>query len=142
MIVNTFAFIGSIIFTVLGLWHLYWALGGSLAKDIAIPEVNNNPAFVPSVRATVAVGVALLCFAFLVAATAGFVTVPVSGRVLSWLCFALAFVLLARAIGEFRLVGFFKQVRGTRFAHLDTLIYSPLCLFLSFIVYVVGSNHA
>ena len=142
MTVTIFAFIGALIFTVLGLWHLYWASGGSLAKDIAIPEINNKPAFVPSNAATVVVGVALLCFAFLIAATAGFVTVPVSSLVLSRLSFSLAFVLLARAIGEFRLVGFFKRVRGTRFARLDTLVYSPLCLFLAFIVFFVGSNHA
>lgn len=142
MTIGTLALIGSSIFTVLGLWHLYWAFGGSLAKDVAIPEINNNPAFVPSITATAVVGVALLSFGFLVAATAGLVAVPVSGRVLSWFSFALSIALFARAIGEFRLVGFFKRVRGTRFARLDTIIYSPLCLFLSLIVFFVGSNHA
>lgn len=139
MTVNTLALVGSFIFTVLGLWHLYWALGGSLAKDIAIPEINNIPAFVPSATATLVVGVFLLSFALLVAATAGFVAAPLSGRVLSWLCFALALALFARAIGEFRLVGFFKRVRGSRFARLDTLVYSPLCLLLALIVFLVGS---
>ena len=35
---------------------------------------------------------------------------------------------LARAIGDFRLVGFTKRVRGTRFAELDTRLLSPLCV--------------
>ncbi|HPH06176.1 MAG TPA: DUF3995 domain-containing protein [Methylotenera sp.] len=142
MTITTFAYIGSLIFTLLGLWHFYWAIGGSLAKGIVIPEVNNNPAFVPSVTATVAVGLALIFFAFLVAAKSGFVIVLVSGRALSWLCFALAFILLVRAIGDFHYIGFFKRVRGTRFAHLDTLVYSPFCLFLSLIVYFVASKEA
>jgi hypothetical protein len=32
---------------------------------------------------------------------------------------------------EFRLVGFFKRVRGTAFARWDTAFFSPLCLALS-----------
>lgn len=43
----------------------------------------------------------------------------------------LALGLAARAIGEFRHVGFFKRVRGTRFARLDTIFCSPLCLALA-----------
>ena len=43
---------------------------------------------------------------------------------------ALAFVFIGRAIGDMRYVGFFKRVRGTRFARLDTRVYSPLCLAL------------
>jgi hypothetical protein len=87
--------------------------------------------FVPSTRATVTVGVVLLVFAGLVAATGRLVDVGASPRVLSWLSLALALGLLARAIGEFRYVGFFKRVRDSRFAHLDTWVYSPLCLALA-----------
>jgi len=36
-----------------------------------------------------------------------------------------AVVFLDRAIGDFRYVGF-KQVRGSRFARLDTILFSPL----------------
>ena len=38
---------------------------------------------------------------------------------------------LMRAIGDFRYVGFFKRVRGSRFARMDTTLYSPLCLALA-----------
>ena len=40
-------------------------------------------------------------------------------------------MVLSDTKGNFRLVGFFKKVRGTRFATLDTRYYSPLCLFLA-----------
>jgi hypothetical protein len=61
---------------------------------------------------------------------------------LSWLSFALALGLLARAVGEFKYVGFFKRVHGTKFARLDTLLYSPLCLILSVGVALVAlQNH-
>ena len=39
---------------------------------------------------------------------------------------ATAFTL--RAVGEFKYVGFFKRIRGTQFARMDTRFYSPLCL--------------
>jgi Protein of unknown function (DUF3995) len=39
-------------------------------------------------------------------------------------------VFVLRALGDFRLMGFFKSVRGTRFAVRDTWLYSPLCLLL------------
>ena len=42
----------------------------------------------------------------------------------------LAAVFTVRAIGDRKYVGFFKQVRDTEFARLDSRIYSPLCLLL------------
>jgi hypothetical protein len=82
--------------------------------------------------------VVLLLFAGLVGATAEFVEIGIPVRVLSWLCDALALGLLARAIGEFKYVGFFKRVRDSKFARLDTLLYSPLCLLLAVGVALVG----
>ena len=38
---------------------------------------------------------------------------------------------VGRAIGDFKYVGFFKRVRGSKFARMDTLVYSPLCLLLA-----------
>ena len=47
-------------------------------------------------------------------------------------------ILLPRAVGEFRLVGFFKRVRGSGCARLDTFVYSPLCLALAVGIFAVG----
>ena len=44
---------------------------------------------------------------------------------------AVSVVYLARSIGEFCYLGFFKKVRHTDFGRLDTLIYSPLCLLVA-----------
>src|SRR6185295_16894722 len=129
------------VFVVLALAHVYWAFGGRIAGLAVIPEVGNRPAFTPSAAATLSVAVALLACAGLVAATAGVLPVPVSPGVLTWLSFALASVLLLRAVGDFRLVGFFKRVRGTNFARLDTVLYSPLCLALSLGVFIVTLRH-
>jgi len=126
------------VFALLASVHVYWALGGRIALVAAIPEVGGKPSFQPGAVITFAVACALFACAVLVAAVAGFVEVPGSSNVVQWCTFALALVLLLRAIGDFRLVGFFKRVRGSRFARLDSVIYSPLCLVLAVGVFTVA----
>lgn len=128
---NTLAVLLSAVFVVLGLWHFYMAAFSVGGGGGAVPSVDGKPLFVPSTRSTVTVGVVLLLFALLVAATSGMLSVGLPARLLSWLSYALALGLLARAIGDFRYMGFFKRVRGTRFARMDTILYSPLCLLLA-----------
>jgi len=130
-----------LIFAGLSLVHFYWALGGSSGIVAAVPEYSGRPAFVPSAGATATVALGLALCALLVAATAGLVRLPIPGHWLQWLSYALSVVLLARAIGDFRLVGFFKRVRGTRFARLDSMVYAPLCLLLAAGVYYVANVH-
>ena len=129
------------VFVVLALAHAYWAFGGRITWLAVVPEVKGRPAFTPSALATFVVAGALFACAGLIAATAGVLAVPVSPSILTWFTFALALVLLLRAVGDFRLVGFFKRVRGTNFARLDTAVYSPLCLALSLGVFVVALDH-
>lgn len=121
------------IFLTLALWHVFHALvpSSGAGESTAVPTVGGRPVFSPSRTATLVVATALFAFAGLVAATAGIVSLPVSPVLLHWLSYALAAGLLARAVGEFKYVGFFKRVRGTRFATLDTFVYSPLCLLLA-----------
>lgn len=127
----------------LGLWHFYMALAGHSGESAAVPSQHGKPTFVPSRRSTIAVGIVLLAFAALVACTSGILTIGLPPRLLTVLSYALALGLLARAVGDFNYVGFFKRVRGTPFARMDTWLYSPLCLALSAgvaTVAFVGSN--
>jgi hypothetical protein len=128
---NTLGLVVCGAFVALAVWHFGMALFPSSNKSGTVPSVGGRPLFSPSRGATTAVGMVLLLFAALVAATAGWISVGLSRVVLAWLSYALALGLLARAIGEFKYVGFFKRVRGSRFARLDTLLYSPLCLLLA-----------
>jgi hypothetical protein len=125
-------------FFLLGLCHFYMAFAPASGKGGAVPTLEGKPLFVPSTKATFAVGVGLLLFAALVAATSGLLSVGLPRLMLSWLSYALALGLLARAVGEFKYVGFFKRIRGSRFARLDTYVYSPLCLLLSIGVMLVA----
>jgi len=119
------------IFVVLATWHFYMAVAGHSGDSAAIPSREGTPMFLPSAGSTIAVGIVLLSFAVLVACTAGILVPGLPARLLTGLSYALALGLLARAVGDFNYVGFFKRVRGTRFARMDTLLYSPLCMVLS-----------
>ena len=52
----------------------------------------------------------------------------------------MALVFLARAIGDFRHVGWRQRVRGTSFARLDDLLYAPFCAVLAVCFAVVSLN--
>jgi len=111
--------------------HVYWALGGRAGKSAAIPERNGRPVFQPGAVTTLFVAFALVIAAAIVAIQAGLIwrgAFQPSVRILS---VALACVFLARAIGDFRYVGFFKTIVGSRFARLDTYVFSPLCVLLA-----------
>jgi hypothetical protein len=130
------------IIAALALVHVYWAFGGRALKMGAIPQVAGRRAFSPSPIATLAVALALVAAGLVIAAVAEILHASVPHGVLDALIFGLALILFARAIGDFRLVGFFKSVRGTQFARLDTAFYSPLCLTLAVGVFLVGWEHA
>ncbi len=124
----------------LGLLHCYWALGGQAGKSAAVPEVNGQRTFIPSTFQTLAVAAALLFAATVVAVTGGLLRAGGFGGIFRILAFGLSVTLLARAVGDFRLVGFFKRIRGTRFARLDTIAFAPMCLVLGLAVFYIAYN--
>lgn len=132
----------SLAFVVIAVWHAYMATVRDAGLSWAVPSLEGRPLFRPSRGATVAVAVVLLFFAALVASCAGLWHIGVSHRVLLWLSYALSVGLVGRAVGDFRYVGFFKRVRGSAFARLDSLIFSPLCLVLAIGVVLSASPGA
>lgn len=117
-------------FSALSILHIYWAFGGRRGLLQVIPEVDGEPVF----RLDFNFSFLTLGVAFLLAMAGGLCAVQ--GRLL-WISpcewsrlgmWCLSAVFALRAIGEFRLVGFFKRVKGTTFATWDTRLFSPLCL--------------
>ena len=92
----------------------------------------------PGPVGTALVGVALLATSALVAAARGLFEAPLPAPLLRTGSGAVALVFAARAIGDFRYVGFSKRVRGSPFARRDTYVYSPLCLLLAALIVVVA----
>ena len=123
---------------VIGLLHAYWAAGGQTARLGALPERDGRPAFEPSPPPPLPVSPAQVAAAALVALGGRLVPNPMPASVTRALVFCLGGVLVARAIGDFRMVGFFKSDRAGEFAWRDTWLYSPLCLALGVATLGIG----
>jgi len=111
--------------------HVFWGARGDFGRSATIPEIDGQPAFVPTRLACFAVAALLAAAAWVMLVGSG--QLPDLG--VPWLGtvgpVAVGLVLLARAVGDFRYVGFFKTVSDSRFAVLDTWFYSPLCALLA-----------
>ncbi len=131
------ALILCVVFLALAGLHVFWALSGRLGWSGVIPTAEGVPVIQPGIGATLLVA-ALLFGAAMVALWRG--AWPDAGP--SWVprlgVWIIAFVFAARAIGEFRFIGFFKTVRGTTFARNDTLIFSPLCVAIALLAAWLG----
>jgi hypothetical protein len=126
----------SILFTLSAL-HTYWAFGGTRGVNYAVPTVNGKPIFVPGRSITLVVAVALSFMSVVVILLHYQGTNQYSGF-LKPIGIASAVVLGLRGIGDFNLVGIFKKVKDSDFAKYDTLAYTPLCLFLSVVFFVLS----
>jgi hypothetical protein len=128
------------VFVVLSLLHVYWALGGRVGFAAAVPErATHDPrsgrprrvkVFQPSRAATLAVAAALAGMGTLVALRAGLFGTAVTHWSVQAALAALALVFVARAVGDFDLLGFFKRANDSAFAFWDSVLYSPLCAVL------------
>jgi hypothetical protein len=123
------------VYALLSALHVYWASGGRWAAQAVLPHIDDDrPAFEPSWFATVLVAIALAAAAVLVLCRAGVLPWPFADWLLRPSMYVLGVVFALRAIGDFRVIGFFKRVRGTRFARLDSWIFVPLCTALAIAV--------
>jgi hypothetical protein len=120
------------VFAALAFVHVYWAFGRQTHENAAIPKGSDGrPLFRPGRAATVAVAVMLFTAAVIVLGDVGMLA-PIGPIVLYrggvWV---IGVVLLLRTIGDFNYVGLFKRHRVSRFARLDSLVYTPLCAALA-----------
>lgn len=111
--------------------HFYWAGGGRFGSSAAVPERGGKPAFVPGKPATAFVGLALIAAAVLIGMRVGLVETSMAPGTVLVLVWLIAAIFAGRAVGDFRMVGFFKRASPSRFARLDTILYSPLCAVLA-----------
>ncbi len=126
-----------VILVALAALHVYWAAGGKAGKSAAIPTANGQAVLKPGAVGTAMVAVALLAMAAVLAIRIGWLdppALPYARVVLGIAAWLTAALFALRAIGDFRYIGFFKRIRDSRFARLDTLFYSPLCAVLAVLI--------
>ncbi len=128
------AYINFLILLVVTVFHVYWGLGGNWGVRSVLPEQNGTSVMPFGRGITLIVALIFGGMAFFYLYKIGQFP-SLDSIVPNWLSqyglWLLAGIFSLRAIGDFRYVGFFKQVRNSRFAKLDTKFYSPLCLLLS-----------
>lgn len=139
--------INTTIFLAISALHFYWAFGSLLGKKIkssesVLPEVNGKSVFIPSTFATFVVAFGLLFFAKI----SSFGLIKDFGLnhfspIIPYGNLTIAIIFLVRAIGDFKMVGFSKKIKGTKFAKNDSKYYSPLCLLISVLAFVIFLNH-
>lgn len=112
--------------------HFYWLVGGKWGIANALPASQSGQTVLkPRMIETLVVAIGLTFMAFLHLANTGLTAISLPDWLNTYGLRAIAFIFLIRAIGEFRYLGFFKKIKNTKFAQLDTWFYSPLCLLLS-----------
>lgn len=127
-----FALCNTLILGSIAAIHFYWLLGGKLGIANALPASQDGQiALKPRMIETLIVALGLTFMAFLHLAQTEVIAVTLPQWINNYGLKAIAAIFLIRAVGEFRYVGFFKKIKNTKFAQLDTWFYSPLCVLLS-----------
>jgi hypothetical protein len=124
-------------FAGLALLHIYWAAGGSFGSAVTVPEVNGKPTFTPSLTATLLVAAALLLAMLVILGQLGVWGSGLPKWIFKLATWVICLLFFLRALGDFKLIGFFKRLHDTGFAWWDTRVYSPLCLLISILAFLV-----
>lgn len=125
------------IFAILGALHVYWVFGGKSSSESVIPSVGGKLVFNPSPFATMLVALALFTAMFVILGQTGFLGSLIPKKLFYFGTITISLLFFLRAIGEFRLVGFFKTINDTKFAYWDTWLFSPLCLLISIMSFLL-----
>jgi glucan phosphoethanolaminetransferase (alkaline phosphatase superfamily) len=131
--------INALIFTIISGFHFYWAMGGKVGFDVVLPTNKDaSKALNPSKSTTCIMALVFLSIAIFYLIKARLIDFPLPQLIYNYGLYALASVLMIRAIGDFKYAGFFKTIKDTPFADYDSKYYSPLCLYLGLSTLLVG----
>ena len=119
----------SLIFMILGGFHIYWLFGGTYGVSKVIPT-KQDQSILPAIPklATLIVALVLLSFGMLYLIKSGIITLQIPALIENYAYWFIPIIFILRAIGEFNYVGFFKRIKDTEFAKADSKLFSPLCL--------------
>lgn len=126
--------INFIIFTALGFLHFYWAIGGEYGFSVSLPTKENGERVLnPKKIDSAIVGLGLISFGAFYLLKTELIEYTLPNWITTYGGWIIPSIFLLRALGDFKYVGFFKQVTKTNFAYMDTKYFSPLCLIIGII---------
>ena len=129
----------STVFFVLAGIHMYWGLGGKWALDDAYPTKEDGTSLskVPGVVASFIVATGLFVFGLFYLINGQIISIVLPSYLSAYGYWIIAFIFFLRAVGDFKYVGMFKKIKKTSFAKKDTKIYTPLCIFISCLTFLL-----
>lgn len=126
------ALILALIFLLLSLLHLTWAMGSKWGWENSIPsDEKGNKVLSPSKKDCIVVGIGLMIFSGLYVSNYLNTTLLINETVERIALLVVPCIFLLRSIGDFKYVGLFKKVKQTRFGKTDTSLIIPLCVTIS-----------
>lgn len=127
-----------LLFTVISLFHFYWFFGGTWGLKNVIPtkEDHLQSLAIPKF-ATLLVAIVFLAFGAIYAVKSGMLNYSLPNWVVNYGYWGIAIIFTLRAIGDFNYLGFFKKITHTDFAKSDTKLFSPLCLSIGIIAFIL-----
>jgi len=135
MLETILTFATSAILLLLSMLHFYWAFGGSWGIEYTIPEKFKDRFFNEKYKwhtklATIIVAIGLLVFAVIIFSNHYDFTGLLKPSWTRTLTQVIGVIFIARAIGDFNIVGIFKKSKESIFEKKDSQIYVPLCIYL------------
>ncbi len=134
MLVNFLSVLLFLLLIILSLIHFNWFIGGKFGLKASLPtNENGEKVLKPTKMDSAIVGAGLLLFSLFYLSKIDLVgfQFPTWITTLGNIIIPLIFIL--RAIGDFKYVGFFKKIKTTYFAKMDSKLFSPLCLTIGMI---------
>ena len=129
------------ILLIISLLHGYWGLGGRWGMAQSLPtNAQGESVLKPDAIACFIVAFGLLAMGIYFLIYVKIMNVPLPHFVVNYGIWGIATIFTARAMGDFRYVGFSKKIMGTEFARFDTYFYVPLCLYLGISSIFIGLN--
>ena len=115
--------IAAIALVVVGLLHIYWALGGRWGYNAAVPRDSKGEIIVPSAGAAILVAVLVFVAAAVLLVQSGLIPILLLARIGAWICLV---VFAVRGLASYVRVAITRRPEWR-----DLLLYAPLCLFLA-----------
>jgi hypothetical protein len=84
------------------------------------------------------VAIILFAFALYMLTVVKILPIPFPTWVVKHGTYIIAIGFLLRAVGDFKYVGFFKKIKVTQFATYDTKYFSPLCVVISILGFILA----
>jgi len=128
------------ILTAIGILHIYWLLGGrnSIEYFFAANSPFRKKNIKPKKLKLIITSIALFIMAFFfIEQMAGFTKI-FNADAFKWGNKIIAVIFVLRAFGNFTYLGFTKSFKKGTFAKLDTYLYSPVCLMIAVLAYLLS----